>query len=444
MAPDDITPGLDDNAEEPSGTFEYVEEIVEYKDTRWLRTLLIVLLIILLLLLAGAAYLLLAGNKVAGGPTSQGGTGKMVWVRSIYGWGPTANDQLAAPVAVAFSPDGTIWSNSRNRDVIAFTPQGKLDRLIRSNPATSTGPGAGTHPGATTPSQQATESVQAVFSIDVDGSNDLFVGDDSSGHVLKFTPEGSLLKGWAVPGLGKAAVNDSFVAVTGKGSIGVFNQSTGAPVFDFGTRGQGVNQFDLPAGIHIDDQNYVYVADTQNQRVRKYTPSGRLIWDAGTVPDRKFQSHVQAPTGLFQLPTGVTTDANGRVVVIDAFNYNITVLDGATGKKIASYGEYGQADGQFDNASAIAYDSARDYFVVADSGNNRLQVVRIPGSGRLTATSLIARAFANPLWILCMPFIILLLAFLITALIRRRRRKQEAVEDAEAQLGSDTQLPAEE
>ena len=106
-------------------------------------------------------------------------------------------------------------------------------------------------------------------------------------------------------------------------------------MFSFGSRGQGVNQFDLPTGVHIDDAGFVYVADTQNRRVRKYTPSGRLIWDAGTVPDRKFETHVQASTGLFQLPTGVTTDANGRVVVTDAFNYNLTVLDGETGKEIA-------------------------------------------------------------------------------------------------------------
>ena len=435
MAPDDLTHGPGGKGEEPSEAFEYIEEVVEYKDTRWLRTLLAVILALLLLLLVGVGYFLWTNSKVSGGPTSQAGSGKMVWVRSIYGWGTSSDEQLSGPTAVTTGPDGMIWTNSRNRLAIAFTPAGKLDRLLESNPDTSTSQAATasanpSHPGASPSSKPGAKGVQAVFSIGVDSSNNLFIGDDAAGNVLKFTPEGRLLKGWAVPGLGKIAVNDSLVAVTGAGNLGVFNQSTGAPVFGFGTRGQGKNQFDLPAGVHLDDQGYVYVADTQNQRVRKYTPSGRLLWDAGTVPDRKFQAHVQTPKGIFQLPTGVTTDDNGRVVVIDAFNYNIVVLDGATGKKVGSYGEYGQADGQFDNPSAIAYDRARDYFVVADTGNNRLEVVRIPGSGRLTAGSAVARFFQNPIWILCLPFIILLIAVLVTSLLNRRRKK--AAEPAEA------------
>jgi cbb3-type cytochrome oxidase subunit 3 len=432
MAPDDITLGPDGNDEEPSGTYEYVEEVVEYKDTRGLRTLLAVVLVILLLLLAGVGYLLWTSSKVAGGAAAQAGTNKMTWVRSIYGWGTGQDQQLIAPTAVATAPDGAIWSNSQNRVAVAFNTDGSLDRLVMSNPATATAKPATATPTTAAGARSDPGGVQAVSSISVDGNNNLFIGDDASGRVLKFTPEGRFLQGWSIPGLVKAAASDSLVAIVGKDKLGVFKQSTGAPVFDFGTRGQGKDQFDLPIGVHVDGAGNVYVADTQNQRVRKYSPSGRLLWDAGTVPDRVFKSHVEAPKGIFQLPTGVTTDATGRVVVTDAFNYSITVLDGVTGKKIASYGDYGQNDGQFDNPSAIAYDSARDYFVIADTGNNRLQVVRIPGSAPVTATSVLRRAFENPIWILCLPFLILLLAILVTALMRRRRREKERAEAAAA------------
>jgi len=431
MAPDDITPGAASGADD-NDAFEYVEEVVEYRDTRGIRTLLIILLIILLLLLAGVGYTLWKNAALTGGVNKAGkSTGsEMVWVSSIYGWGDAADQQLVAPNAVSVGPDGTIWSNSNNHLAVAFTPQGKLVRILRSNSTSSTATTGSAMPGASHPGTgtgAAASGVQAVFGIDVDNNNNLFIADDASGHVLKFTPEGKLVKGWSVPGLGKISANDSLVAVTGRGNIGVFNQSTGVPVFGFGTRGQGINQFDLPAGVHIDDQGFVYVADTQNQRVRKYTPSGRLVWDAGTVPNRQFQAHVAAPTGLFQLPTAVTTDANGRVIVLDAFNYNITVLNGSTGKKIASYGTYGQDDGQFDSGSAIAYDRVRDYFVVADTGNNRLQIVRIPGSAAgISAGSLLSQALSNPAWILCLPFIVLLLAILATAAMNRRRKQREA------------------
>lgn len=440
---DEIMPGP--GGEEPSETYEYVEEIVEYKDNRGLRTLLAVILVILIFLIAGVGYLLWDSSRVQGGPSAAVKAGKMVWVRSIYGWGPGQDQQLSAPTAVATGPDGTIWSNSGNRIAVSFHSNGTFDRIIKSSEQTASSQATtgsatakGAHLGAATktkPKARAT-GVTAIFSLDVDSNNNLYIGDDAEGNALKFTPEGKLVEGWSIPGLSKIAASDSHVAVLGKANLGVFNQGTGAPVFSFGTRGQGVNQFDLPAGVHIDEAGFVYVADTQNRRVRKFTPSGRLIWDVGTLPDRKFETHVEASTGEFQLPTGVTTDANGRVVVTDAFNYNLTVLDGETGKKIASYGEYGQADGQFENPSAISYDPVRDYFVVADTTNNRLQVVRLPGSAKLTPSNLVNRAFQNPIWVLCCPFLILLVALAVSyALSRRRRREEDAAAASVAQAG---------
>jgi DNA-binding beta-propeller fold protein YncE len=431
MAPDDITPEADETGENLDGTYEYVDEIVEYKDTRWLRTLLVVILIILLLLLAGLGYLLVTTPRTSG--SGGAATDKMVWVRSIYGWGPRPDQQFLAPISVATAPDGTIWANSNNSLAVAFNANGSFDRLLLSNPASNTANSAtgtpGSHAGAPSlGAKSSAKSVQTVAGLDVDSKNNLYIVDDSAGNLLKFTPEGRLVSGWSIPNIARASANDSRVAVLGRDKVGVLEQSTGNPVFAFGTRGQGTNQFDLPAGVHIDSQGFVYVADTQNQRVRKYTPSGRLMWDAGTLPDRTtFQQHVELPKGIFQLPTGVTTDAYGRVIVIDAFNYNITVLNGANGKKIASYGEYGQADGQFDNPTGITYDAKRDYFVVADTGNNRLQVVRIPGSAPIAPTSVITRAFENPAWVLCIPPIVLLLAALVASVLRRRRKK-----DAEA------------
>ena len=84
----------------------------------------------------------------------------------------------------------------------------------------------------------------------------------------------------------KIAANDSAMAVLGRFNLGVFKQDASTPVFEFGTRGQGEEQFDYPTGVHIDEQGFVYVADTQNRRVRKYTPSGRMEWEVGKVPDR--------------------------------------------------------------------------------------------------------------------------------------------------------------
>jgi sugar lactone lactonase YvrE len=436
----------EDEAVEDSG-FEADEELepVEPKQkgaatpgkaSRRLRLLLAVNLGVLVLLLAGAAYALAIAAAPKGGPTATPVAAilpvatEMEWVRSIYAWGTATDEHLITPNTVAIGPDGAIWTNSRNRYAVAFNPDGSFDRVIMSKPSTASMPATTTPMGPKKPAPKlAPSGVSAVFSLSVDSKNNLYVGDDAEGNVLKFTPEGRLEQGWSVPGLVKVAANDSRVAVVGEGHLGVFTQDTGQPVFAGGTRGQGAQQFDLPLGVHIDASGNVYVADTQNQRVRKYDASGKLLWDAGTVPDRKAaKSHgatsAPTPTGIFELPTGVTVDGNGRVVVVDAFKYQIIVLDGQTGKKIAEYGDFGSADGQFNNPSDIEYDAQRDYFVIADTQNNRLQVVRLPGSSKSPVVAAVVRAADRPIWVLGLPFAFLLVAVPGTSALRHWRRKK--------------------
>lgn len=446
---DEMFETSDDRALEPAAPVRHAEP-ASGNASRRLRLLLTVNLTVLVLLLAGAAYALAIAATPRGGPVATAVAASVVpstemeWVRSIYAWGTAPDEHLLTPNTVAIGPDGAIWTNSRNRYAVSFNPDGTFDRIIMSKSATATsfaatgsaeatkskagdtgsgspmgGKSIGTKPGSS--------GVTAVFSLAVDSKNNLYVGDDAEGNVLKLTPEGRLEQGWRVPGLVKVAANDSRVAVVGPGNLGVFAQDTGKPVFALGSRGQGKDQFDLPVGVHIDDEGSVYVADTQNQRVRKYDPSGKLLWDAGTVPDREAaRSHgatsTPAAKGIFELPTGLTVDGNGRVVVVDAFKFQVIVLDGATGNKIAEYGDFGAEDGLFNNPSAIEYDPVRDYFVIADTQNNRLQVVRLPGSSKSPVVAAVRRAADRPIWVLGVPFAVLGVAIPTTALLRRRRR----------------------
>ena len=82
----------------------------------------------------------------------------MVWVRSIYGWGPAPDQQLSAPNAVAAGPDGLIWSNSANRLAVAFNRDGPFDRLLMSSPATSTSKPATRPPGRWVTTPEVAES----------------------------------------------------------------------------------------------------------------------------------------------------------------------------------------------------------------------------------------------------------------------------------------------
>jgi hypothetical protein len=116
-------------------------------------------------------------------------------------------------------------------------------------------------------------------------------------------------------------------------------------------------------------------------------------------------------------------------VLVDPFKFQIIALDPKTGKmareprtngvgKLAAYGEFGQNDGLFYYPTGIAYDKTRDWFAVADTGNDRIQIVRIPGSGGSSVARVIG-GFRLPMLVFLLP-LSLLLAAAYAAIARRR------------------------
>jgi DNA-binding beta-propeller fold protein YncE len=75
------------------------------------------------------------------------------------------------------------------------------------------------------------------------------------------------------------AIGNIYVTWPSRSKIRVFKQD-GTLVGDFGTGGTDIAQFNVPAGIWVDPQNRIYVADKNNRRVQvfqiKYTPGATL------------------------------------------------------------------------------------------------------------------------------------------------------------------------
>jgi hypothetical protein len=127
----------------------------------------------------------------------------------------------------------------------------------------------------------------------------------------------------------------------------------------------------------------------------------------------------KVPDHRWQLPHDLVFDGSGRLIVVDAFAFEVAVVDPKTGKVQATYGDFGRADGQFYYPTSIDYDARRDWFAIADTNNNRIQIVRIPDSGN-PAIGAAWRAISSPYRYLAIPALLVLLVVLIAAFAANR------------------------
>jgi DNA-binding beta-propeller fold protein YncE len=107
-----------------------------------------------------------------------------------------------------------------------------------------------------------------------------------------------------------------YVADSGNSRIQKFT-TTGTFITKWGTLGSGNGQFDWPIGVAVDSSGNVYVSDLHNNRIQKFTSDGTFITKLGTEG---------SGNGQFSYPNGVALDSSGRVYVADDHNYRIQVF----------------------------------------------------------------------------------------------------------------------
>ncbi|MGA1841506.1 MAG: 6-bladed beta-propeller [bacterium] len=120
--------------------------------------------------------------------------------------------------------------------------------------------------------------------------------------------------------------------------------------------------FTNPEGITVDGMGYVYVADTDNHRIQKFSPDGRLVTKWGRNGSGE---------GAFNFPRGIAIDKNGFVYVADTDNHRIQKFT-SEGEFIASWGSPGSSNGEFSYPYGITSDN-RGYVYVCDRENHRIQ-----------------------------------------------------------------------
>ncbi|HOV07059.1 MAG TPA: NHL repeat-containing protein, partial [Anaerolineaceae bacterium] len=160
-------------------------------------------------------------------------------------------------------------------------------------------------------------------------------------RIQRFSAEGEFLQAW-----GTYASIDS-----GNAPSGTFNE---------------------PWGVAVGADGSVYVADTWNHRIQKFSADGAfvLMWGVPGLAEQPDQ---------FWGPRGIAVGPDGNVYITDTGNNRVAVFDGK-GKFITQFGVNGMGVGEFDEPVGIAVDE-QGYVYVADTWNQRVQVFKPDGTG---------------------------------------------------------------
>ena len=260
--------------------------------------------------------------------------------------GTGAAAQFYGPSGVAVDGSGTVYvADQYNQRIRKITATGVVSTLAGSGVTNS----MGNTPGGYADGTGVAAQFDNPTGVAVDGTSNVYVADQYNQRIRKI------------------------VVATGEvttlaGSTQGYADGTGAAA-----------QFNNPKGVAVDGSGNVYVADQNNHRIRKIVvATGVVSTLAGSTAGYADGTGAAAQ---FNNPKGVAVDGSGTVYVADGNNQRIRKIT-ATGvvSTVAGTGTVGYAEGtgaaaQFNSPYGVAVDGSGTVYV-ADQSNNRIRVVK--------------------------------------------------------------------
>jgi DNA-binding beta-propeller fold protein YncE len=192
---------------------------------------------------------------------------------------------------------------------------------------------------------------------------------DAGGRLQVFSEDRKPLQSW--DGLrsprGAAVSGDRIYVTEGEAhQVRVFPRKGGASRV-FGGPGSQPGRFLSPAGVAVDEDGVVYVADSGNHRIQKLDPEGKPLGQWGAWGGQ---------AGLLSYPAGIAY-SRGLVYVADYANHRVQVFD-RNGALIRQWGAApprpGEGKGRFHFPDGIAVSPSGGLVVVSEPVENRIQV----------------------------------------------------------------------
>jgi hypothetical protein len=319
---------------------------------------------------------------------------------AVANFGPTDGAGSAAsfyfPRSVAVDGAGNVFvADGNNHKIRKITSAGVVSTLAGLGTA-GLADGTGTAAKFSNP-----------YGAAVDGNGNVYVGDTSNHVIRKITSAGvvSTLAGAGTigfaDGAGSAAkfCNPSGVAVDANGNVyvadrnnhdirkitsaGTVSTLAGGGVMGFADGTGSAARFSQPYGVAVDGSGNVYVADTNNHRIRKVTNAGVVSTLAGGASG---YADGAGSAARFNFPTGVAWDGKGNLFVVEAGGNKVRKITsaGEVSTIAGSSGALGSRDGagslaEFSAPYGIAVDGSGNVYI-ADSSNHKIRYGAVSGT----------------------------------------------------------------
>ncbi len=246
------------------------------------------------------------------------------------------------------------------------------------------------------------------ITIDADGTK--YVTDTGRDQVLVFDRNDRFVSAFGVEGQFKpvdTAISGDrlYVVDIQHHQVQVLDKRTGKLQFKFGQAGSKAGELFHPTNIAIGPDGDLYVVETSNFRVQRFTPEGASVRIYGEIGNER---------GNFSRPKGIALDRAGRLYVGDSAFENIQVFNN-DGKLLMFFGQPGDnREGlnlpagvtiDYDNVQAFRRYAAPGFdveylvLVVSQFGQNKVDVFgfgKMSGMDYPPEDKLAAKSAGNP------------------------------------------------